>query len=125
MDMADKGTMVKTLYAIAISMVIVSMSACTGCPPNPPPQGSFGVISGTVYYMQSQPLIGATVRTIPPTSSVTTDKYANYIISNVRPGAYKIIAEYGVSNSGSTDVSVNPNKTTTAFIIVRPAALKQ
>jgi hypothetical protein len=75
--------------------------------------------------MQSQPLIGANVRTIPPSNSVTTDNSANYIISNVRPGVYKVIAEYGVSNIGSTNVTVNPNKTTTAVIIVRPTTLKR
>lgn len=121
-------TMRKTMIAIAIGMAIMSMAACNGCqpkPPPPPPKGSFGGISGTVYFMQSQPLIAATVRTVPPTNSVTTDNNASYTIPNVRPGVYKVIAEYGVSNSGTTDVTVNPNKTTTAVIIVRPNSLNK
>jgi Carboxypeptidase regulatory-like domain len=120
MNTTGHGSRMTMLCAVAIGMAVVLITAFNGCKPNQPPQGGFGVISGTVYYMQSQPLIGATVRTIPPSNSVTTDNYANYTILNVRPGIYKVIAEYGEKNSGSSDVTVNQNKTTTAVIIVRP-----
>lgn len=117
--MTDRRTLVQMcLVALGVA-VIVSLSACSACNPDPS-----GAIDGTVYYMQWQPLIYATVRTVPPTTSVMTDLTASFSIPNVRPGLYEVIAEYGVANSGRAHVTVHPNKTTTVVIIVRPDALQ-
>lgn len=119
--MTDGRRMMKTVIAIAVGVVvIVSISACNGCNPE-----SFGEINGTVYFIQHQRLIYATVRTVPPTISVMTDMNANFSIPNVQPGVYKVIAEYGTANSGSAYVTVHPNKTSTVVIIVRPNLLEQ
>jgi hypothetical protein len=118
--MATSG-MMKRLISIVIGMIaIFSISACDGCHEEPS-----GEIKGTVYFMQYQPLINAVVRTEPPTTSVMTDNYAHFSIPNVRPGLYKVIAEFGTANSGNSSVTVNPGKSFSVVVIVRPKSLQR
>lgn len=112
----------KKLNLVAAISCLISVSAltgCDGCSSEPS-----GAITGTVYYMQYQPLIKATVRTNPTTTTVMTDNEAKFQIPNVRPGTYKIIAEYGNSNSGSASVVVFPEKASDVVIIVRPNSMR-
>jgi hypothetical protein len=104
---------------IALGMVVIVSALFLGGCLEPS-----GTINGTVYVMQYQPLIMANVRTEPATTSVMTDNNASFSIPNVRPGLYKVIAEYGVANSGSEYVTVFADKTTTVAIIVRPDSLQ-
>jgi len=63
-----------------------------------------GTISGQVNdASNSQPIVGATVRTQPATATVTTDAQGNCTLANVNPGDYTV----SVAKSGNTwqDVS--------------------
>lgn len=57
---------------------------------------TYGEISGVVRSESSNPVPNARVWTEPATSTVYTDTYGNYKISNVSAGTYTIKAEMGV-----------------------------
>ncbi|ACF46355.1 conserved hypothetical protein [Prosthecochloris aestuarii DSM 271] len=105
--------------SITCVVAAFTLTGCDGCSPEPS-----GAITGTVYYMQYQPLIKATVRTNPITTTVMTDNEAKFQIPNVRPGTYKIIAEYGARSSGSANVVVYPEKVSDVVVIVRPKSMR-
>lgn len=76
-----------------------------------------GTIQGKVTNATGDTVIvGATVTTTPPTSSITTKSVGDYIIPDVSPGTYSVTAMKGGYNPASVSVNVSAGKTTTANI---------
>jgi hypothetical protein len=90
--------------------------AITVCNKNPV-KPTTGSIEGNVTNATGDTAIaGVIVTTTPPTSSVTTDSQGKYIISEVSPGRYTVLASKGGFNPGSVSISVAAGLITPANI---------
>jgi hypothetical protein len=70
-------------------------------------------ISGTVTASSSgNPIKGASVITVPPSQSITTDDNGDYELKDLSPGSYLVKANKTGYNEASISVSVEEGKTT-------------
>ena len=89
----------------------------------PPPPADPGVLMGTVTNaVDGAPVAGATITTIPPTQSVTTDSAGSYSLTGVPAGAYSVSATASGFTAGSTSATVTAGQTTMADIALTPTA---
>jgi len=81
-----------------------------------------GTIGGTVTNASnSTPIVGASVSTSPATSTVTTDTYGKYTISNVAPGFYTVTITAAGFTAGSVGATVVAGQTVTANLALQLA----
>jgi hypothetical protein len=82
----------------------------------------YGIITGTVSNADDElALSNVSIRTIPPTSSVSTNSAGYFLIPNVEPGEYLVDAKKIGFDSTQITVTVFKGKTVFADIIILPA----
>ena len=79
----------------------------------------FGTISGTIKNSIDNSLIeNVSIRTIPPTSIISTDRNGEYSLSNITPGNYTIYAEKTNFDTSSISIAVQKGITTIADFFI-------
>ncbi|MBL1212570.1 MAG: hypothetical protein HND52_04315 [Ignavibacteriae bacterium] len=82
----------------------------------------YGIITGTVKNaIDELALSNVSIRTIPPTSSVSTNSAGYFLIPNVEPGEYLVDAKKIGYDSTQITVTVFKGKTVFADLIIVPA----
>ncbi|HEX9562482.1 MAG TPA: carboxypeptidase regulatory-like domain-containing protein [Gemmatimonadaceae bacterium] len=97
----------------APAAVTSSQVATTDIALTPLPGGIMGVVTDA---SNGAPIAGATVTTVPATSSVTTNAQGAYTIQNVPPGTYTVTATRSGYSPGSGPATVLPGQTATRDI---------
>jgi hypothetical protein len=83
--------------------------------PTPTPIGGIGSISGQVTNGSGIPIAGATISTVPATTTATTDSNGNYTLANVAAGTYSVVAfASGYNDNYVPGIVVNGGQTATA-----------
>lgn len=86
----------------------------------------FGEVRGTVYDRETNnPIAGASVIIVGTALGSATDVNGNYVIRNVKPGAYKIQARFVGYGSQTKDVIVGPGETVTVDFYLTPTTVQQ
>jgi hypothetical protein len=110
----------KKLFVLSVILILVVpliflLSSCSEEDPVQTP--TTGTIQGKVTNSTGDSVIvGATVSTNPPTSSVTTNSSGDYSIPDVSPGQYSVTATKVGYNPTTVLITVSAGKTTTANI---------
>jgi len=104
------------LLAVILLPIIFLLTSCKN-ESNPVQTPTTGTIQGKVTNSTGDSVIvGATVWTNPPTSSVTTNSSGDYSIPDVSPGQYSVTAMKGGYNPTTVIVTARAGKITTANI---------
>lgn len=120
------GVQIKQKIFIIILALLISFSSCdsptspddASSPPDQTP--TTGTISGTVTVAgTTTPISGASVSTLPSTTTVTTNAQGSYTISNVSPGSYTVTASATGYTDNSANVTVTAGQTGTADIALQ------
>lgn len=77
-----------------------------------------GVIRGTVVDSRGQPVVNATVQTLPPTHSLLTTG-SGFMFQNVDDGEYTILVSKEGYRTGAAQVEVRGKKITYANIVLQ------
>jgi hypothetical protein len=81
----------------------------------------YGEIRGAIYDAKTgKSITRATVSTIPPTASITTDKDGSYVFENVPPGNYRVMAQKYDYHSYEATIAVRKNEVTIANVQLPP-----
>jgi len=115
--------MQKLLFVILA--LFVFFSACNSPSstdnPTPPPGSAAGSITGIITEMGSNSAVsGASVSTLPATTTVTTNAQGAYTISSVSPGSYTLTATADGYIEHSRSITVTSGQTTTADLKLQP-----
>ncbi len=89
------------------------------CKENTVEPEEFGSINGTILDASTnQPVQNASVTTSPASNAIITDASGNFSIINVLAGTYTINISKTEYQKSSTSISVNPNETVVAVILL-------
>ena len=94
------------LFALAVVILV------SGCAKKP------GTIKGRVTDSQGNPLGGAAVMTIPQNSAALTDTLGNFIIVEVTPGEYSLMAKFDNDSTVKLIGEIRPGGSVTADIVL-------
>ena len=100
---------------IIISLFLIGLS----CKENTIQPELFGSISGLVLSQEnSQPIIGASVTTTPPSSAIVTTDAGRFSFSNLTVGNYTVSVSKNGFKKGTVSISVKEDQTTDATIFM-------
>jgi hypothetical protein len=111
---------IKTLFVALALLLFFSTCKSPTSPDNRNSTPTTGTIIGTVSETgTNSAIVGASVSTVPATSTVTTNPQGAYTISSVSPGAYTLTASASSHISNTTNISVTAGQTTTANLTLQ------
>jgi len=95
-----------------------------GCKEDPIIPIALGDLNGLVLIKENnQPIEGASITTSPPTTSLLSDAFGNFSLTDIPSGTYNVRIEKDNLSSILQSVSVLPNQTTEATFRMEPDSL--
>ncbi len=107
-------------FLLGLFMVLLAFS----CKEDTIIPDTFGSVFGEVLIEgENTPVVGATISTNPPTSTILTDAQGRFALENIQTGTYTLRVEKEGYNTGITNAAVFDEQTTNVVIRLDPDTL--